>query len=522
MNKMLKSLLVAALTLSAAQVKADSASNTNRTFLMPRAQGVNAPLAWTTFGELVDRDAKDKFGATFEATGFWQQSTNGSEQGKYFLADNKSTIDLSRAGSAVAAAAANSGVAAAVLATSTLDLDYIIHNAQYDGGAAAPAVAADAQNTNTLSLDPRQEVWGVQLDYHQDLRKLVKGLYLHANLPVVNVENNPRLTAKGASAAVATNMRDYFAGIYKVDAAAGANNAQEALKYGKIAGKRSESGVADIDVVLGYHFLNKPKYHAGLGVAVTIPTGNKADGAWLFQPIVGNGQHFGLGGDFCAGAHVWSSGEQNLKLKLALKYRYLFENSQKRTLGLKGTGVANSKLAQYQLLGKNGVARATAQLIPAANVTTMNVDVTPGSQLDGVFGLTYNHGGFSFDAGYNMYFREAESVTRKGALEATTYGVAARDLAVGPGVVAAVAAHNFGNARDFDGNAVAWLSNDNLDTDAASTPSQFTNSIYGGAGYVFRKWDTPVALGLGAKYEWANKNSALEQWGVWAKVGVGF
>ncbi|NDD54038.1 hypothetical protein EBZ39_09200 [bacterium] len=201
MNKMLKSLLVAALTLSAAQVKADSASNTNRTFLMPRAQGVNAPLAWTTFGELVDRDAKDKFGATFEATGFWQQSTNGSEQGKYFLIKNKSTVALPTAASAAAATAVNAS-------TADFDYGYMIHSVTQGVAFAAVGDATVAANTGaSLSLDPRQEVWGLQLDYHQDLRKLVKGLYLHANLPVVNVENDPRLGVKEATAAAIESLQ---------------------------------------------------------------------------------------------------------------------------------------------------------------------------------------------------------------------------------------------------------------------------------------------------------------------------
>ena len=43
-----------------------------------------------------------------------------------------------------------------------------------------------------------------------------------------------------------------------------------------------------------------------------------------------------------------------------------------------------------------------------------------------------------------------------------------------------------------------------------------------GAGYTFKNFDGPVMLGVGAKYEWANNNSALDQWGAWLKLGVGF
>ncbi len=491
MNKMLKSLLVAALTLSAAHLAADG--STNKTFLMPRAQGVNLPMHATSFYDLVHRKAHDKFGANFELTGFWQQSANGKEQGKYFLADGKSTIDVSRA-------AANS----VALDGSSVDLGYLIHTDNQ---------VAEAPGSTTLSLDPHQEVYGVRLDYHQDLHKLVKGLYLSANLPVVSVSNNPRLSVVSSVDGVADTVRKYFAGNGADDRA---SNAQAALSKGKIAGKRSESGVADIDFVLGYKFLHNAKYHAAVGMGVTIPTGNEAKGDWLFEPMVGNGKHWGLGGDLCAGARVWENEESSVKVNLAMKYRYLFESNERRVLGLFGSDqVRNSNLAQYALLGKQSAAINVA-LVPAANVLAMNCDVTPGSQLDADLGLSYHRGGFSLDLGYNMYFKEAESVKRKDSL-AEGYAIAARDYPTD------VLFNPAGEPVVTDKNTLtAVLSNDNISTAAASTPSQFTNSIYGGAGYVFKNWDCPLMLGAGAKYEWANNNSAFDQWGAWLKVGVGF
>lgn len=490
-NKMLKSLLVAALTLSAAHLSAES-NSTNKTFLMPRPVGVNAAMQSTTFGDLVNRKAHDKFGANFELTGFWQASADGKEQGKYFLADSKSTINVSRG-------------LADYLPGSSVDAGLLIHaNGFIVGG------VADAAGATTVSLDPRQEVYGVRLDYHQDLHKLVKGLYLSANLPVVNVSNNPRLTVAGS--APLANLAGYFAGTFS---SAVASNAQAALKYGKVA-KRSESGVADIDVVLGYKFLNKAKYHAGLGIALTIPTGNTATGEYMFEPMVGNGKHWGLGADFCGGARLWENEESSIKLNLALKYRYLFENGERRTLGLMNlTNDVKSNMSQYNLLQVNGAAM-NAALVPAANITNLPVNVTPGSQFDGNLSLSYHRGGFSLDLGYNMYAREAEDVKLKGSGLPANYAVAARafDTAVAFDVA------------DVDhvetGVAGTVLTNANLNLAGAETGSQFTNAIFGGAGYVFKNMDCPIMLGLGGKYEFANNNNALEQWGVWLKAGVGF
>jgi hypothetical protein len=41
-------------------------------------------------------------------------------------------------------------------------------------------------------------------------------------------------------------------------------------------------------------------------------------------------------------------------------------------------------------------------------------------------------------------------------------------------------------------------------------------------GYTFRKWEVPMMMGIGGKYEWPTDNAALEQWSVWGKMGVTF
>ena len=489
----LNSLLLAALTLSAAHLAANGV--TNKTFLMPRTQGVNLPMHATSFYDVVHRETHTGVGATTALTGFWQQSANGQEQGKYFLADGTSTIDVSPS------AASDSNP----LPDSSLDLGTMLH--VFDR-------ATDVAGSTLVSLDPRQEVYGLRLDYHHSLDRLLSGLYLDAAMPVVTVSNNPRLRVSD-DAGHADQLTRFFAGTYSSHAP---HNAQAALRTGKIAGKRTESGVADIDVMLGYTFLDKAKYHATCGLAVAMPMGNKATGDWLFEPIVGNGQHWGLGADLSASARLWECDEQSILVSLVMKYRYLFENNQRRVLGLTGGNqVGESNLAQYQLLGQHSPTARNVALIPAANVLAMKCDVTPGSLLDANLGLTYRRGSFSVDLGYNMYFREAESLTVKDSLAS---GLAIANAAFDTSTAFDVT-HNSDVVTD-SGGADPILSLNNIDSTAALTPSQFTNALYGGAGYTFKNFDGPVMLGVGAKYEWANNNSALDQWGAWLKLGVGF
>lgn len=404
----------------------------------------------------------------------------------------------------------------------TLDLGYIIHLWN--------ASASYKANQNVyMGLKPHQQSYGVRFDYWQDLDKILKGLYLKLDLPVVHVENDPKLAFAGTTEEVEW-MKSFISGNFTGVSTA---NAQDRLCKAKICGKHSETGVADIDLALGYKFLNKSKYAAGLALAITIPTGNDADGTWVFEPIVGNGNHFGLGGDLWAFARIWGDLDHNIKLHIKMKYRYLFESSECRTLGFKNCGACcGMPIGQYHLLLRAGVAQGAAtSLVPLANVSTLSVDVTPGSQFDGILGFAYNNGGFTFDLGYNLYYREAESVkTKCGCFTDGKYAFAARNVRTDalqaatpetftPANVAALSVVDGATSAD---KANAILTRANLDTEAAATPSQFTNSIYGEFGYNFKEWDTPLLLGIGGKYEWPAKNSALEQWSINAKIGIGF
>jgi hypothetical protein len=500
MNKMIKGLLVTVLAVSAAQVYA---TNTNRTFLMPRPTGVDLPMEYTTFESLIGRKAEDKFGGNFQVTGFYKDSNNAKELAKLFLINNKSTIALTQI------------VTSNNLPTTAVDVDlrYLIHDTEANTYVETAAVGAN------LSLKPEIDSYGVRFDYHQDLDKILKGLYLKANLPVACVETNPKINVTNTTGfapvyangdSVLTTVTSYFNGSYSNTTEAGFE--QIALTKGLISGKHNETGVADIDIALGYKFLNKHNYYASLALAITIPTGNNAKGVYMFEPIVGNGQHFGLGGDLDAQARVWGDCEHNLKINLFMKYRYLFESHEHRTLQINGR-----PFSQYFLLGVSGQIPAT----PAANILTQNVDVTPGSQFDGILGLAYNNGGFAFDLGYNLYFRESEKVHYKGGFDTTKYNVMSKNwqqTAVFDATNTAV------NDVDqvLNGVTVAPLTVANLSLTAPATPSQFTNGIYSGLGYYFKEWETPLMLGLSGKYEFASNNASIEQWTIAGKIGIGF
>jgi hypothetical protein len=478
MNKTIKYLALAAMAVSA-----NVSAHTQQTYMSLRSSNVNLPMENTTFYERTQMKLEGRFGGNLQVSGFYGESHN--DVGSYFGINNKSTYTLLK----TTAGNTKSN-------PTDFDLGYIIHdyNNVWTNGESAK-----------VSLDPKSKQYGARFDYYQNMDKLLKGLYLKVNTTVVCVENEMEMSVNSDDQNIKDTLSDYFKGLYS-ETTAGAQDQQAALVKGLMSGEHSETGLADIDVILGYKFLFKDKYHVGINLAITIPTGNDPDGVQMFEPIYGNHSHFGFGGGLDAHANLWTKGEQDIKLNFMLNYRYLFEASEHRPLKLKNYA------SPYVLLGVNG----QQTLVPAVNVLTpLGVDVTPGSQLDGILALAYNNGGFCFDLGYNMFYREDEDVHVKGTLTAGTYGVAARNFQTN-------ANFNVTTAAEFDGAAVAVLTNDNIDANAAATPSVFTNGIYGGLGYHFKKWDYPLLMGIGGKYDWANENSNPDSWSVWLKLALSF
>lgn len=485
MNKILRALLVFAL------VGGTLMAETNKTHDKTRPHAVNLAMEYTTWNELLQTKDEDRFGANFQVVPFYQDSSESDDLGKYFGVHNKHEFHLK-----------NTPVAA----DHDVPLYLILHDS------AGRVSGADAE----IKYHPSEQTWGVRIDYYQCLGKILKGLYLKAVLPIVNVEHKMGLdvdveTAGGVLASKDT-LYNYFKGNYTAAAASG--DGQAALTHAKIHGEHNTTQVADIDVVLGWKFLDKEKYHLSINLGLTIPTSNEAEGHWVFEPQSGNGDHWGFGAGFDGRVNLWTKKSQNIKLEAAMNYRYLFSQDEKRTLRFKnlvredGTTAINSEYSQYFLIAKDTDPVAT----PAANILTRNVDVTPGSQLDAIIQLAYNNGGFNFEIGYNLFWKDAEEVDKDFHWNETEYYVVDPDWVTTDNA--------FAHGDDAYSTAITKHM---ISTEAAETPSQLTNKIYGGLGYIFKKWEYPLMLGIGAHYEFADRNEGgIENWGIWGKLGVAF
>lgn len=476
---------VLALSASSALVADGDASN--KTFLSPRSPSVNMAHKYTTWADHVYPRRCDKIHTSFQLTGFFSESEKGKDLGRYFgIGNGSNSFTVGDAG-----------------AGAEIEADFLMHNS-----------AGDPNASGTITLSPRQEVWGARLDFFQDINFNFAKLFIAATLPVVSVQQNMRIhTTDGqptrAIGGTEFTLEDFFSGEFANSTEV--ENLQESLTHAKIVGSHSKTGVADIELELGWKALERKKYHLFVNLGLTIPTSNKAHGRFLFEPIYGNGGHFALGAGIDAGMTLWCKDKNKVRLLVAGDYRFLFKNTQQRTLGLLIAGEP-SALAHYAPGFVLDQAAGTP-LFPLANVLTRDVRVEPGSQIEALAALSFNFCRLTFDAGYNLYWRERESVKVRSWEDGVIYLAAlGRETTTDAYDAASIA------ARGDD-----LINRENLNVAAAATPSLLSHKIFGGLAYSGKIKDHyPCSFGIGGSYEFADSNADLENWSIWLKAIFSF
>jgi len=188
-----------------------------------------------------------------------------------------------------------------------------------------------------------------------------------------------------------------------------------------------ETGVAEIQAILGYSFTNSDEYHFALGLRVCAPTGTRPNAMYLFKPIVGNGKHWELGGNLTAAYTFWHSmdAHSQASIQTVANITHMFNAHQTRCFDLCGEPNSRYMLAEkmstpviYNLAGEgpdggpiDAVYQFQGEFAPVANVTQSDVAVAIGVQADILLAFTFISNNFSFDIGYDFWGRTCEKIT---------------------------------------------------------------------------------------------------------------
>jgi hypothetical protein len=459
-----------------------------KTFLATRPAGTNKAMEMTGWyaHPYANHDAGIK--GHVAATAFYQRSDNDANLGKYFGINGSNAFRI--------------GFRTDDPSTD-IDGQFLIHRGR-------SGVLQSGDNVKgTVSLKPDLEAFGLRLDYFQDINSPFEGLFFKASLPIVSISSNMNIKVDNESKITIGgkewSLYDFFSGNVNVSAKA---QAQKPLTHGKIGGKQSVRGPADLDLAVGYKFANdKKKYlHASFGVVV--PTGNKVTGQYLFEPVYGNGHHLGMSVGLDTGISLWEGERGKSMCNASVNYKYLFTGTEARLLGLKAY-----KLGSYRSVGTQGA----PFMFPAANVLTQDLSVKPGSQADALLAFSFQSKRFVVDFGYNSFLKDEESVSLKNWTD-NVYGLVDRKLLFMNTPLTPLTHHPEIVAGDL-----TTINLSDLDLSVVKSPVQITHKIFGGLSYKFDVYNEyPATFNVGASYEFATDNAAVEQYALWMKAGMSF
>jgi len=200
------------------------------------------------------------------------------------------------------------------------------------------------------------------------------------------------------------------------------------MKYGLMTNcKLTKVGIADIHASLGWNFKTDEDYHFGFFIHAAAPTGTRPSATYLFEPIVGNGKHWELGLGITSSWIFYRSNEYDdryLGIWLDGTFTHLFKTKQCRSFDFCCKSNSRYMLLQEMMKADGNLTgeaddytpvkyQYAANLIPAINWSTFNVDVKINFQADVVLKFGYVRENWSMDLGYNLWARTGEKFCRE-------------------------------------------------------------------------------------------------------------
>ncbi len=373
--------------------------------------------------------------------------------------------------------------------------------------------ASFVEEKGGIVFRPKHQQVGLRFDLHHDLCGPFENFFFQVSTPLVHIKNDLKVTIcdDALGDECGKPLARFFNGSYEVTD--DIFNLQSPLTKARICGAHSRMGFGDIDFNLGYKCYEKEQHHVFLKIKLTVPTGSKPNGEYLFDAVYGNGGHFGLGWQLDTGMNFECTKHATMKVMAAFMHNYLFEASEIRTPSIKG-----EPFSHYYLAGRVG--QEEKPFFPAANVLTQSMRIKPGHQLEGLLAGSFKSSNFVIDAGYNLYWRDRESAWVK-RWKDNEYALIAQPVRNAAGEFDDI------NAEPTTINAVNATSaeiidKNDIDTSSVETPELISHTLFASLGYNFKLYHCPMFAGLGGSYEFGNNRTTFDTYSLWVKLGTSF
>jgi hypothetical protein len=391
--------------------------------------------------------------------------------------------------------------------------------------------------SSTVKLSPRSQNAFVNVDFFLGLDEWVCGLWFEMHAPInwtrwnLDVTETTTSTATSilqqvlAPAAVTSPFTD-FVQAWKGLAAPASSDVKAGLAQARVDGRQSKWALADLELALGYDFINNECSHLGVSFRVIAPTGNRPDGEFVFEPISGSGKHTQVGGGVTGHYEFWNNCcDSSFGVYFYGAAYTMLKAKQTRTFDW----TKNGKWSRYLLLKQfNSDNTFAGVIVPSANITTLKANVKVAVNGEGVIMFDWKRCGLTIDVGFDIWGRSKEKITITSTFdESVKYQIKGSALVganntntlVEP--TATIKSENGNNQVEFA--TVAPLTIADLDVAGAAAPSALSYKVFAHLAYTWEDCDYMPFLGVGGEAEFSGRNNAaFNQWAVWVKGGFSF
>lgn len=325
----------------------------------------------------------------------------------------------------------------------------------------------------------------------------------------------------------------------------------EPLQFGRFGCAQSTTKLSEIQLALGWIFLERPNGWMSLNLRGSIPTGTRPNGRVLFEPIVGNGHHGELGIGFYGQGLLWEKDDDKaISLWLEANFTHLFGNKQCRSFDLYPVcddccnliTPANGFGSRYILAKEFDTSgNYIGESIPLINRTTLLADISVDIQVDFAVMFAFDMGNWAFDIGYNGWIRSSERIDLINCLATDSIGLKGiQNVALQSGGLSNVTQSKatlhgdefITQALVADANPPVFTNSAQIDINSGASSRMLTHKIFTHAQYNWHRslCEAQPFLGVGFEVEFEgnrpknlqpNKNG-VSQWGIWLKTGVGY
>ena len=516
MKQFIKALPVVLLTVMGSMMAADTVG---RTFFLGNAGRTisNGLIVNAGRTHMPDQDA---FNGVFSVQQHYSQNFNENQIGKYLFFNGS-----------------NSMIVRGTTTTAANPTDIFSPNL---------LIGQTVSFNSTITVNPSVSSATTDLRLNVGLDEFMQGLHFNVSLPIVWTKFDAKLTEVITTApttfvvgwldvATAVPATTYTNAVAAFKGNLTQLEATETMKFGKIDGARSETAVGNVVVELGYDFICKENAHLSVGIHGLFNGAAKSDAVYLFEPSIGTAGRHGVGGTVTGHVRLYEgeSDDMNFTLHGSAQVTGVFDSVQKRSYD----AITKHGIGSRYLMVKTGTvathAVATSDMANLINYSTLNAKIGLGALYDINLMVRYQNGGLCCDLGYTAWGHSAES--HKAWIDefasgkfvgAMVAGVADWATAIGSisqnVTIRGLQADNATAATAVASTAAVSLSRGDLDINSGLNPAAMSNTVFGNVGYEWMDSDWKPFIGAGAAGEFANDNTAFDQWHVFVNGGVSF